>query len=955
MSAGSPTYSDRSLLDSIRPFRNRVIGFDLGKLALFCAGALVLSLLIAMWLDTVWALPAEVRWFTTRVGWLLAAAVLALAVWRRRTETTHERIADRIDNAIGSGGEVLAGWQLTTRPVQPSGELSQGFAAMASQRAVERVQSLTPDIVVSWNVLKTAAIFFSIIFAIAIGLGILVPGISWHQMQRFLYPSSDIPPYTGIVLELELEKQSVLYGQDTYATARVAVGKVDRLSLVVRTDSGQEQIMPMLAQNENQWHAILTRVTEPLTVFARSRDSRSRFHRLDVTMTPKIMPPKITVTPPAYTRSSVYRGVLPEQGLVGLAGTKVEWEVTSNRPLATGHLLISYRNGTSEQIEFKRLENSDKENTVIGEIQLSRAGQFELSVVDVDGVESQDRISGLITITEDRRPIVRIVQPQQTSLATPDIKLPVTVTAEDDYGITSLSLFRSLNGSPSTPVAAEVDGTARVQQQWLLPLQDFGLIPGDQIQLFARTEDNDPAGAKGAESPVTTIHIISVEQFQEMMVQRRGAESIQAKYQAARRYFDQLANALREVEEAEAALEKDPESAEAAKQLQEKLEAAKQAAEQASQEISKLSKQPMPIDVDRELAKTLAEMSEQASKMAEELGEIQKNAQPSLEEQDEEKIAEMLEQSRGAQKKLTEQAIDPLKKMQQMLPLVVDQQRFAQITGQQRDLAERLKSLKESDGDDSATHRRIAELEGEQEQLHRELSQLLDDIESHAEALPEDPDTDTLKQTALEFVDAVRDSDAQSEMSSAQKNLLDDHFQSAQQNAQSAAEILESFLSKCEGMVGQACENCKAAFRPSAGGPKLGNSIQQMLAMMGMKPGKSGMKPGGSPGMGMGFGAGGGYAQRSPGPENVGMYGSLPMAETTPSRGQGDRQSQGFQTSRAIDATADGAGDGSTHHTGDATGQGMNLVPANYRSRVDEYFRNLSNIMGNSESEKGDR
>ncbi len=133
----------------------------------------------------------------------------------------------------------------------------------------------------------------------------------------------------------------------------------------------------------------------------------------------------------------------------------------------------------------------------------------------------------------------------------------------------------------------------------------FGLEPGDEIQLFARTEDNDPAGAKGAESPVTIIRIISVEQFQEMMLQRKGAESIQAKYQAARRHFDQLSSALRKVEEAQAALQQASDSEEAKQRLQQALENAQKVAEQAAEETKKLSQQPLPVDVDRELAKRL--------------------------------------------------------------------------------------------------------------------------------------------------------------------------------------------------------------------------------------------------------------------------------------------------------------------------------------------------------------
>ena len=145
----------------------------------------------------------------------------------------------------------------------------------------------------------------------------------------------------------------------------------------------------------------------------------------------------------------------------------------------------------------------------------------------------------------------------------------------------------------------------------------------------------------------------------------------------------------------------------------------------------------------------------------------------------------------------------------------------------------------------------------------------------------------------------------------------------------------------------QACKNCKAAFKPSAAGG-FGNSIEQMLGMMGRKPGSS---AGGSPGMAAGWGSGGGYAQRFSGPENVGMYGSLPMPSEQPSRGDGGEASRGVASSRLIDQTSDGAAVVGEREKGVGGGQGMNAVPTQYRSQVADYFESIANELGNIDSE----
>ncbi len=951
MSASSSGFRPQDFQPGLKPFKQRLLRVLSSEVSLALAVLTLAVLVAAMWFDTVVALPAALRWGIPRIGLLLATSIVIGLIWWRSRGFTPEHIARRLDNASQSGGELVVGWQLATQPVRPQNELAQGFAALAAERALRKLGQLSPDLITDWRIVQRSSYALLGILAACLVIALVAPQASRNQLKRFLYPGSDVPPYTGVVIELELERQEVLYGQDCFVTALVQQGHVERMLLSTRNAAGQEQVLPMLAQSVDKYQAVLTRVTEPITLIARSGSSRSQAKRLEVIMTPKILPPTVTITPPAYTRGSVYRGGLPDQGLVGLKGTRVDWEVRSNRPLAEGRLTIQTNDGASEIIKLLptepaggSIEDTDSNSAtslVAGAYELSRPGQFELKVVDVDGVESQESVRGTITILSDKRPVVRIVQPQPLSLATPDVKLPVTVIAEDDYGITQLTLFRSLNGSPAVPVQASVDGSARTQGQWQLPLPAYGLEPGDEIQLFARAEDNDPAGAKGAESPITLVRIISVKEFQEMMVQRQGAESLQAKYQAARRYYDQLASALEDVQAAQKALAEAGNSPEAQAKLQEKLAEAQKAAEQAAAEIEKLAQQAMPIDIDQELAKELEKMSQQASEMAQQLSQMQASPESANDPSSQEQVAEMLKSTKEAQEEITESAIEPLKTMQQTMPLMIDQQRFEEIASQQRDLAERLTALRQDNKDDPTNARRIAELEAEQQSLKESLSDLLDDIEAHAQALPEDPDLEQLRETSLDFVQRVRESEAQSEMKATQENLLKDEFENAQAAAKQAAEILESFLSQCQGMGESAGNQCKAAFKPGAQ-PKVGNSLKQMMSMMGMKPGASGRKPGGRAGMGMGNGAGGGFAQRFPGPQNVGMYGSMPTPQAASGRSRGDRQSAGFQTSQTYEAQAGGNANKDQAFTNQAGGQNMNSIPANYRSKVAEYFRQLN-------------
>jgi hypothetical protein len=346
--------------------------------------------------------------------------------------------------------------------------------------------------------------------------------------------------------------------------------------------------------------------------------------------------------------------------------------------------------------------------------------------------------------------------------------------------------------------------------------------------------------------------------------------------------------------------------------------------------IRKLADNPLPYDLDKQLSAELdkaAKLTQAAAESVEMmLGE------PGLNNDTAKEALSEISKQLGAGKQSFDQAtMPPLELLAAVLPLKAAENRFIQIVMQQKDLADRLSSLKEHDpADDPAIRTRMRELEEEQRQIQESLNKLLDDIIEHAKMLPEKAELEKLRETALDFAYAVQQSGAHGAMGDAMSALAEYSGSHAYAKAVLAAEILEQFLSKCEGM-GECASECALGFSPSLGG-SMSQTLSQLLRNMGM---------GGSGGTGM-FGGGSGYgAQRGGG--NVGLYGMLPGMSAF-AEGQGGRQTgaQAFgQGGVGGGLNPDFDSGYGVSPEGEVGGASEGIIPLRYRQAVGRYFQRV--------------
>lgn len=914
----------------------------------------LVCLLSGVWLDLIIGISPELRIATLILTGLGGLTILAAVILMFLRSGIPALLANRLDTVAATGGQIRSGFDLSDKTHQLSHsvrpELTRQLADLAVTKAARLAGSIPSEQAVPIDPARKSMIALLSLLAIPVGMILFFPRVARTEWGRFFDPYGDHPHYTSLELKVEPEGAKVVYGQGLDIHVTASGGVAEDVELVFESSGASAdskfEVLPMFPESANRWRASISDVTVPLAYHVRTRDARSRRYALEVITVPKIEDVRFRVVGPEYARIPVYEGGLPQRGLTGLPGTRVEMTVRSNRPLSGGRVTFVSDNG-EQTIAMQPVNGSPNEAS--GEALVSEQGRFSILVTDVDGQSSIEPFVAPFVLLQDERPFVRLIQPPAVSFATPTANVPVVISAEDDFGISRLRLFRNLNDSRYLPLEIPIASPPPVRSHEVvsLPFSAFQLEPGDEIKLFARVEDNAPtlggsdasnAGrviGKGSESSVVTIRIISQQEFDRMRRSKEGMQMLASKYQQARRRLEQL-NA--ELEEMQKKLEERPPGSELSEEDRKALDELKKRLEEESQAFQELSEQSLPYDLDKQLSPQLKEQSEKLKKLAEQMQQLSENKQATNKSAAEQ--LKQMQEALGQQRKQHDQnAMQPVELIEALLPLMKDQSRFMQLAQQQRDLANRLESLKQfEDTDDPAVKVRMRELETEQDQLHEALDQLVDDIDSHVSSLPDDPRLDNLRETAQQFSQALRESGAGDAMESAEQGLAKFNGRDGHSNAKRAADILESMISQCNGM-GQACKDCLPAFNPSLS-QSMSQTLDQLLADAGF---------GQNMGNGFGQGAGGGYSSQQSSMQNVGLFGSQPLIDQAASARSGTsqdaREASGtgaaYRSRNQEELNVFGASNGSS-----ASGVGESVVPLPYRRKVGRYFQRLADEVG---------
>jgi hypothetical protein len=202
----------------------------------------------------------------------------------------------------------------------------------------------------------------------------------------------------------------------------------------------------------------------------------------------------------AKTTAGSRPAISKSRNLIVRAGSQVSPIVMSlNKPLASGVLRWTEEGRPPLEISLQA-DGTDKGRWTTPPDQLPRLKQgvqYQLRLIDEDGLAVQPEISGSIRIEADRSP--KIVAAVISKLVLPTAKPVLRYGVTDDYGvvaikarlqlITEKSPGREVEVDVLQPMAVDTANTA-VTGEFPLDLSPYGLAPGDELRVTLMAADD---------------------------------------------------------------------------------------------------------------------------------------------------------------------------------------------------------------------------------------------------------------------------------------------------------------------------------------------------------------------------------------------------------------------------------------------------------------------------------
>jgi hypothetical protein len=315
-----------------------------------------------------------------------------------------------------------------------------------------------------------------LMWMIAAGPGYLGYGASllWTGPKKNAAPLYEIRVTPG--------DAAVRRNNDQLVTAQVIGLETNKVNLYARYQSTSKwEPVAMQPQEGHQgFQFLFAGLPESVEYYIEAGPVRSKHFNFRVVDLPAVKQIQVTYHYPKWTGLHL---VSEEHGgdLRAIEGTDAELTVVMDAPLKGGVLVMD--NG--QPLHLKGGEG----NRYQGTIHMDKDGAYHVVAMD-QGQQVRLSEDYFISTSKANPPEIAIDRPAQDYRASPIEEVTIGVKAGAEFGLNHVSLHYSVNGGPEQTVNMQTEAGAKsFNGKTTLSLEDFKLVPGDVVSLYATAKD----------------------------------------------------------------------------------------------------------------------------------------------------------------------------------------------------------------------------------------------------------------------------------------------------------------------------------------------------------------------------------------------------------------------------------------------------------------------------------
>ena len=712
--------------------------------------------------------------FISPVRWMMRRAPVDLSDLALLVGRGVQKVRDRLADALQVYREQQA---------KQDGEISRSLAEHALIVAAAELSDEDFTSVVDRAKTRRRGMAAVATLVAAILLWLIAPKFLSDGFAALLNPSRNVGE-TELAIDVSPGDAEVIKGE-TLAIDIHSTG-LDRPSARVErrvADSDYLEAQSASRRSTGLYQHKFENVREDFSYRVQLGGAQSRWFGVRVVELPQVRRLNVSLQFPKYT------GLPPREleenvgDVQALAGTIASLRVQSNKELSSAQLAFddgSFIPLTSRGQDFA------------GSFTVRRDGSYQVALQDETKLANKDAITYRVQVLADASPTVRITFPGQDADLGEDMRAPLTIQADDDYGFSRLQIVYEIMRSGQTDGKANtwripISSTGNhLQQTAEWDLTSLGLLPDDVVAYYAEVFDNDAvSGPKSARSETYHLRFPSIEEIFDELAdnQDEAVDELQQSYEQTRQLKEAVDKVVQE-------MKKDPDLDWEQKQ---KLNEAAGASEKTQQQMEDLQKRldEMLSTMERndllsaetmkkyeELQKLMQELTSPEMKKA--LEEIQK----AMKELSPEQLQEALKNFQFSQEQLLqnlERTINLLKQVQAEQKLDEAIKKLQELQKRQEEINKKTAESSQDKPNDNLSRQEEA-IKADAESLQKSLQ----DLSKQMAQVPQAPSQ------KIDQASQMMDSgDMTGEMQRMSNQLQQGEMQSAQQSGQRISQLMQ--------------------------------------------------------------------------------------------------------------------------------------------------------------------